>query len=64
MNYPWGSWGSWGPWGWCNSSRISTNRSNQKFVNNDNAKEILKNRLAKGEISEIEYDNLLKKILL
>jgi uncharacterized membrane protein len=33
-----------------------------KPTNTDNAENILKNRLAKGEINEAEYDNLLRKI--
>ena len=33
-----------------------------KSTKTDNAENILKNRLAKGEINEVEYDNLLKKI--
>lgn len=39
------------------SSRISKNGSNI-----ENPKEITQNRLAKGEISQSEYDEIIKKI--
>lgn len=44
------------PWMWCNDWQ-----SEQKS-SASNAKEILKSRLAKGEISEEEYEKLLKRL--
>jgi uncharacterized membrane protein len=38
------------------------NTSFWRPTNTENAENILKNRLAKGEINEAEYDNLLRKI--
>jgi len=42
-------------WDWGNSSRFGITSTNH-------AEEMLKIRLAKGEINEMEYDILLKKI--
>ncbi len=41
---------------------VKNNKSNISFANTNNSESILKERLAKGDISEDDFDRLIKKL--